>query len=181
MAHNWKRCGITLAVVALLSLSVICGASLTGGYMQVTSDCLTYLRLTQAGSQLNGYVQFVQASVQTTEGFTAKQLQVSGIASGQSFSLTRGMECEGTCMAGNVTLQFPDKSGITSTCILNSTSAKTWNLTVLAFERKCRIKAYANEWENALWNRQKQIAATLKNYNGRLTIADRGFPNIKPS
>lgn len=162
MTQNRKRCNIYLMMLAMLGLSVNCRASLTGGYMQVTADCLTYLRLTQAGSQLNGYVQFVQASVQTTEGFTVKQLPVSGVASGQSFSLTRGIVCEGTRMAGKVTLQFPDESGRTSTCILNSTPAKAWNQAVLTFERECRIKAYANKWDNALWNRQEQITNDLE-------------------
>jgi hypothetical protein len=126
MAGNSKRYGISLIAVVMVGLSANCQAGLTGGYMQMTADCITYLRLTQVGSQLNGYVQFIKADVQVTKGYTVEQHQVSGVASGQSFSLTHGMVCEGMRTAGKVTLQFPDKSGVTSTCILNSTSAKVW-------------------------------------------------------
>lgn len=147
---------LALAMVALFTN--VCQASLTGGYMQVAQGSLTYLRLTQVGDRLNGYLQLISADATAPDGFATKQIQVSGIVSGASFSLTGGLPCEGSRTSGRLSLQFPSNDGRTSTCVLSPTSAEGWNRVVAGFQKRQRLVAYRKLWSDALWGRLRQIA-----------------------
>lgn len=87
MTQSKKSYSVYLMMLAMLGLSVSCHASLTGGYMQVASDGLVYLRIAQVGNKLNGYMQIIQADLSAMEGFTTKQVHVTGEVSDASFSL----------------------------------------------------------------------------------------------
>lgn len=171
---------LTCLVAALANVSQ---ADVTGGYMASASDGLVYLRITQVGSKLSGYVQLVQGSdLHTTQGFSIKQQQVAGDISGSSFSLGHNLEsflggsigpCEGTRKAGKLVLQFPAGDGRTTTEVFRPVSTNTWNSAVEAFKKKRTTAAYVQRWSDALWNRQRELCGDYtETENGVKSSAD---------
>jgi len=121
-----------LCLVALAVSSAAFG-KINGGFSAGDSNSLIYVRLTQTGSELTGYIQTLQAN-DSEPGYRSRTQQVSGQVDGKDFVLNSVIQ--GTVQSQKLSIEFPSTSGQSSRVVLTPISLPSWNASVSKFEQK---------------------------------------------
>jgi len=115
---------------------------------------IAYLRITQTGSKVTGYLQYVNADNQT---YTRSQRSdVQGSISGSAITLKLDSflgysikEADGEISGGKLILEFPNSGGHIDRYTFTSTTSTAWNRAVSNFEA---------HWKSAIDSQRKQAA-----------------------
>lgn len=135
--------------LCLVGMTVVCCAfgNVTGGYSSVTSSSLVYVRLTQTGNSLTGYIQTLQESDLWGAGYEARTQSVSGQIEGKNFVLNSVMQ--GTTMGPSLRLEFPGADGRSSNIVVSPMSLFAWNAHVSKFEDKQALRVKVRDFGSA--------------------------------
>jgi len=132
---GWKRrfaARLGLGLVAL-AVSVTAFGKINGGYSAANSTSLLYVRLTQTGNELTGYIQTLQAT-DKDPGYATETKQVSGQIDGKAFVVNSIIQ--GSVQGDKLKIEFPTSNGQSTSVTLLPTSLKAWNATAEKFKSK---------------------------------------------
>ena len=116
-------------------------ADVTGGYMTGQPTWVAYIHLTQAGSKVAGYIQYVYADARNIT--QTRKSDIHGAVNGNKVALKLdsflgygGKDANGEKRSGKLVLEFPTTSGHVQTYTFSQTTTKAWNQAVTAFQNR---------------------------------------------
>jgi hypothetical protein len=137
------------SISILLAGAAACGqADISGGYVARRPGYLAYLRLTQSGNTVSGYLQQAVSDLSSPLGLRVIRDDVSGRASRQNVTLKVGgflghgkRELTGTTARNTLFLTYPTDSGFIHQLTFSRTSPAEWNRELASFRGR--------QWEAA--------------------------------
>lgn len=139
-------------VSCLGGLALLCSAfgNITGSYGSVSPNSLVYLRLTQTGGSLSGYMETFQASDLWGSGYESRSQGVEGRVDGRRFVLNSLIQ--GKAVGLGLRLDFPSIQGRSETVLVSPMSAAAWNLRVSSFKETQAVRVQVRDFQRALNN-----------------------------
>lgn len=137
-------------------------AQLSGSYMAQQPTQIAFLRITQSGKLVTGYLQTVDADSQTIT--RPKRSEVKGTVSGNhivlkldSFLGHGGRDLDGEIRAGKFYLEFPVNSGRIEKVTFSRTSTDQWNRALSTFQSRWTRAVTSQRIANATAERKKWL------------------------
>lgn len=152
----------TVVVLQICVMFVmLCGgahASVTGSYSAQQPTWIAYLRLTQTGSKLVGYIQYVYADSRLVT--TSRRSDLHGSADSSTIALKLdgflgygGKDAAGEVRGRTLVLEFALDNGRVDRVTFSPTTGAKWNKTVSAFEAR---------WARAIQSQRNQQTAAAE-------------------
>lgn len=180
-----RTCVLSLA---LLSIPVLASADLTGGYVNKDSSTLMYLRITQVGRQVSGFMQTIRADYRTATGTNAQTAEFIGEADGGSFTIHGDtmnrlfggsiVRCAGTKTSNGVRLSFPNASGYVGMSTFARCSEGEWNKTLSRFNQDRLIDSTYLWFLQGMASHFKDLADQIQSLRSEVSKRDAKLAEI---
>ena len=171
-------------MLLLLPTSVFGVDGLSGGYVLISPDAISYLRIIQRGSDVSGYIQEVSSS-SLGEGYNVSHRSIMGSVSGKSIALQGQSGLVDGIWSGDKIILASPVSGFVAKTTFTRISVTDWNKIATQFivtrQRAAQIAEMRLDYNNrvaAFAAAKASIEMAQQNYSKALEAQKQAQKNV---